>query len=459
MKNFKCFTFAFLLICSFMSGQIENNKDRKLSSKELKLLVDSLSKALNRWYIFHDKAMLMSNTIKANLKNGTYAKISDRSGLVKQLNTDIQKAHKDKHFSIRYDPEEAESLLLAIPDSIVKMENEMMLNEARRRNFGFEKIEILPENIGYVRWDEFNGMEEAIPTINAAFQFVANTKALIIDMRYNGGGWRDAVLTMQNYFFDKKLALNHSINFNNDTVKVYTDPAKTDFKLLMPVYILTSKWTFSGAEDFTYGLKHAGRAIEIGEITGGGAHLTDYFSIGQGFIANIPFARGYNETTGTDWEGTGVLPDVVTEEGEALTKAQSMIYKDMMEKAISTDEENLYRWFSYSVENKASLSKQLSKDSVKYTKEQLEKLCGEYVRQQPTPTVRVKIILKGNYLFIQFNSSTDPEVRLTPVGNNRFVYNDGVGRALDFIVNKEGYGIGYTSIRTNGFNVYDKVKQ
>jgi len=458
MKNYMRFTLVILMICAFISAQSQNSSDKKLSSRELKLLIDSLSRALNRWYVFHDKALLMSNTIKTNFKNGNYSNINDRSDLSKKLTDDIQKAHKDKHLRIRFDPEEALSLVTNMPDSIVKKENELILKEDKRKNYGFIKTEILPENIGYIRWDEFNGAEEALPTINSAFQFVANAKALIIDMRYNGGGWRHAVIAMQNYFFDKRVSLNHAITFNNDTAKAYSDPSKTNFKLAMPVYILTSKWTFSGAEDFTYGLKHAGRAIVIGETTGGGAHMTDYFSIGQGFIANIPFSRGYNETTKTDWEGSGVLPDIAIEESEALTRAQSIIYKDMMEKATNSEEKNLYWWFFYSVENKAALAKQLINDSVKYTKEQLQKLCGDYLRQKPTPAVNTSIILKGNYLYIHFISPPEPDIRLTPVGNNRFVYNDGVGRALDFIVDKDGNAKGYTSIRPIGISVYDKLK-
>src|SRR4051812_32089815 len=98
----------------------------------------------------------------------------------------------------------------------------------------------MPGNIGYIRWDVFvDNIKEAQPIYEAAFKLMFNAKALIIDMRYNGGGNPETVNTMLSCFFDKKLPMNHIINYKHDTVKYYTDPNITDFKLKMPVYILT----------------------------------------------------------------------------------------------------------------------------------------------------------------------------------------------------------------------------
>lgn len=291
----------------------------KLNQKQIGVLVDSVSKALNRWYIFPDKAALVEKTLKANYKKGVYNNANTSQELTMFLNTDIQATHKDKHLAVRYNPQMEKHLMTSTPDSIIKMEEEMMLQDDRARNFDFIKVEKLPGNIGYIRWDGFAGnLPEVTPIMDGAFRFVANTKALIIDMRYNGGGSPETVLAMENYFFDKKIPMTHIIDFKKDTLKQYTDPNKTTFKLKMPVYILTSKWTFSGAEDFTYGMKHSKRAIVVGDTSGGGAHPTDGFLVGQGFIANVPVARSYSEYTKTDWEGTGVYPDIAIKEGGAF---------------------------------------------------------------------------------------------------------------------------------------------
>lgn len=252
----------------------------------------------------------------------------------------------------------------------------MWLSEERSRNFYFTKTEIMPNNIGYVRWDGFVGnTKEAQPTYDAAFKFASNAKALIIDMRYNGGGSPETVNALLNYFFDKKLPMNHIIDHKHDTVKHYTNPSITTFKLNMPVYILTGKRTFSGAEDFTYAMKVAKRATIVGYTTGGGAHPTGPAPLGQGFVLNIPNARSYHEVTGTNWEGTGVYPDVHVKGEQALEKAQLLIFKDLLDKASSAEEKQQVQCQITVFENKLTL---VQNGSINFTNTELQRFCGEY---------------------------------------------------------------------------------
>jgi C-terminal processing protease CtpA/Prc len=88
-----------------------------------------------------------------------------------------------------------------------------------------------------------------------------------------------------------------------------------------PVYVLTSHHTFSGGEDFAYTLQALGRATVIGEATGGGAHPTRGFPISAAVHIGIPFARSVNPVTGTNWQGTGVVPDVAVPEAQAYDTA------------------------------------------------------------------------------------------------------------------------------------------
>jgi len=92
-----------------------------------------------------------------------------------------------------------------------------------------------------------------------------------------------------------------------------------------PVYVLTSSHTFSGAEEFTYNLKTQKRATIVGETTGGGAHPVSGHRIDEHFIIGVPFARAINPITHTNWEGTGIEPDVKVPAADALTTALRMI--------------------------------------------------------------------------------------------------------------------------------------
>ena len=88
--------------------------------------------------------------------------------------------------------------------------------------------------------------------------------------------------------------------------------------------MLTSSRTFSGAEEFTYNLKNLKRATIVGETTGGGAHPVSGHRIDDRFVIGVPFARAINPITKTNWEGTGVEPDVKVAAPDALTTAQKL---------------------------------------------------------------------------------------------------------------------------------------
>jgi C-terminal processing protease CtpA/Prc len=86
--------------------------------------------------------------------------------------------------------------------------------------------------------------------------------------------------------------------------------------------VLTSKRTFSGAEEFTYNLKNLKRATIIGETTGGGAHPGGVFRASEHFGVFVPTGRAINPITKTNWEGTGVTPDVAVPADQALLVAR-----------------------------------------------------------------------------------------------------------------------------------------
>lgn len=188
-------------------------------------------------------------------------------------------------------------------------------------------------------------LDEARPTITSAFRFLANTQAVIIDLRDNGGGSVAMVSQIESYFFPVKTHMNDIVDRKNNTEVYWTDPAKADSVLLQqPVYILTSHHTFSGAEDFSYGMQSIHRATIVGDTTGGGAHPVGSVPVGLGFVANIPYERSLNPYTHTDWEGTGVIPDIPVPSESALETAEKAIFTKWSQKAATGPEKAQGQW-------------------------------------------------------------------------------------------------------------------
>jgi C-terminal processing protease CtpA/Prc len=194
-------------------------------------------------------------------------------------------------------------------------------------NFGFEKLERLAGNIGYLDLRGFPPPQMMGDTAAAAMTFLANMEALIIDLRQNGGGSPDAVALMASYLMGPQPARLNDIydRPSNQTHQYWTLPYVPGKRLAdKDVYLLTSNRTFSAAEDFTYGLKNLKRVTIVGEVTGGGAHPGGPRRINDHFFVGVPSGRSISVVTNTDWEGVGVEPDVKVPAERALATAHLM---------------------------------------------------------------------------------------------------------------------------------------
>src|SRR5262249_14549182 len=166
-----------------------------------------------------------------------------------------------------------------------------MRERTARMNAGFVKVERLPGNVGYLELTGFMSPEEAARPAAAAMNFLAATDALIIDLRKNGGGSPPTVALVCSYFFGEEPVHLNSLYWRKGdrTEEFWTRKAVEGPRYLnKEVYVLTSKRTFSGAEEFTYNLKNLKRATVVGETTGGGAHPGGGVRLGGRFGGVIP---------------------------------------------------------------------------------------------------------------------------------------------------------------------------
>jgi C-terminal processing protease CtpA/Prc len=243
------------------------------------------------------------------------------------LTEHFREVSHDKHLSVTFSPtrlpEESSS---PSPDAIAHYR--LAMEEA---NCGFEKVEHLNGNVGYLKFDFFADPEVCGGTAIAAMNFLANVDALIVDLRQNGGGDPKMVALVSTYLFATPTHLNDLWERKSgETHQYWTLPYVPGKHLpTVPVFVLTSHRTFSGGEEFTNNLKVLKRATIVGEVTGGGAHPVAGHRIDDRFTIGVPFARAINPITKTNWEGVGVDPDVKVTEADALATAQALAVKEL----------------------------------------------------------------------------------------------------------------------------------
>ncbi len=308
--------------------------DQQMSAREI---VTKAMALLRANYVSPELAGGAAAAVEARLAAGEYDRL-DEITLTELVTGHLQEITGDRHLALRLGggpgsgprPE-------AGPDGEPgdrEARRQKMRRIGRLRNFGIRRVERLDGNVGYIDLRGVAMPAAAGPAIAAAMELVAGTYALVIDLRRNGGGSPDGVAFWCSYLLDEKPTHLNDI-FHADTGETRQFWALPylpgDRYLDRPVYLLTSGRTFSGGEDLCYTLQAFGRAQVVGETTGGGAHPTRPFPVSAAVHIAVPFARSVSPVTGTNWQGTGVVPDIPVPEAEAYDVAYARALEHVLD--------------------------------------------------------------------------------------------------------------------------------
>lgn len=365
-------------------------------------VVDRLGETLREVYVFPEVAEKMDAYLHQRLGDQAYDKLDALPAFTQQLTEDLQSISHDLHLRV-----------MPLPPADVNAEQEVdekaierrFLESMRLRNYGFEKLERLTGNVGYLDLRGFLPAEHAGRTAIAAMNFLAHCDALIIDLRQNGGGEPSMIQLISSYFFAEPQHLNSFYIRRDDTTQQFWTQAYVEGPRMTdaPIYVLTSRRTFSAAEEFTYNLKNMKRATIVGETTGGGAHPVDMHRFPElGVQASVPFGRAVNPITGTNWEGTGVEPDVAVPAAEALEVAHREALKKLLETATDPDLRFQLEWAVEGIDVKLH--------PVTLAAAELAAYAGVYGPRQ--------VRLEDGKLYYQRDDG--PVYELVPMGGDRF---------------------------------------
>jgi retinol-binding protein 3 len=297
-------------------------------------------------YVYPGIGEKIAYQLQRRLEAGEYADVADEGALALRLTSELQSISDDRHWSVIHDPKGAAEQV--DPENEAD-ENRMAryLEMARKTNYGFERVERLKGNIGYIDLRHFYPSEYGGETAVAAMNLVANCDALIIDLRQNHGGYPSMVQLITSYLYDPQPRHINTFYYRptNDTQQFWTFPHVPGRRRPdIPVYLLISSVTASGAEEFAYNLQHMKRAMLIGETSAGAAHPVTKEVVHGVFDVRLPYGRPINPITGSDWEGTGVGPDIAVPAEEALKTAHLEAMGHLVAKCQDENERKSLAW-------------------------------------------------------------------------------------------------------------------
>ncbi|MDQ7797594.1 MAG: S41 family peptidase [Candidatus Edwardsbacteria bacterium] len=400
-----------------------------------KSVVDSVSKLLADNYVFPDKAKAMSALLRKNLKVGTYDRLSNPEEFAERLTNDLRSVTKDRHLAVIYGPQRIAQMRC---DTINGETLPEVIRAHQRDNFGFRKVELMPGNVGYIDFRMFDNTQ--LPGAGAAavsaMNFIANAQAVIFDLRRNGGGCPEMIQLISTYLFEGEAHLNDLyLRPSNLTQQYWILPWVPGPRLAkVPVYILTSNYTFSGAEEFSNNLRELRRATIVGQTTGGGAHPVDFKILNDLFILKVSIGRAINPISKNNWEGTGVQPHVKVPADSALDIAYLMALDTLLKSAIDPGEKQEL--------SSIRTIKQAALAAVNVPAELLQRYAGSY-------GLRTISLAEGQ---LYYRREQGPKWKLLPLSEKNFVV-DEVGGQVLFRVDDAGTVAGFDLIRAPGDTV------
>lgn len=432
-----------LLTTSTMQAQ-DQNTQYNISESEKKEVIKLVGKRLIEFYVYPDVARQMAAALSKNFDDGLYNSIKDARHFAMTLTRDLRNISRDGHLDVWFNPQ----LVLENRNAAGKQKElsaevlQKQIKEAQRNNFGFKEVKILDGNIGYLNLTSFTnpelGAEEAV---TAAMNLLSHTDALIIDLRQNGGGHSTMVTLLASYLFDSKPVLLSDfytrVGAKETLEQEWTLPqVKGKKRPGTDVYILTAFRTFSAGESFAYSLQNYKRATIVGERTGGGAHIVTYKIVNDNFMIKVPFGRPVDPNTKTNWEKTGIKPDIETAPKDALLAAQIKALEKLSAAAAAGSEAKIsYEWLL--IDLRAKLI------PVQIDEAALRSYAGTYTGQLG----QRKITFEDGRLFSQ--RVNGPKMMLTPITTDLFTF-EGRNEVRLKINVENNRVVGLTSIGIDG---------
>lgn len=398
---------ALLLAMASATAYAGDAASMSLDAAARREVVENLARSLADTYAEAEPGKRMAQAIRARLVAGAYDKIMAPDEFANALHTDIRAVVDDRHLRVSFDSQATSQPPGAEPGPGQRPPG---MPDFRKMNGAIGRVQILPGNVGYI---EVSGVPPGVEAaIDAAFAFLRNTDALIIDLRGNGGGSPATVAHYMSYLSEGEPYVVMRIFSRSGSV----DETRTrnlgdrSYGARKPVYVLTSHLTFSGGEEFAYDVQAFKRGLTVGETTGGGANPGERQPLGHGFTVFMPTGLGKHPVTNTSWEGVGVKPDVPVAANLALVEAHRLALERLHASATDASERAVLAALSL---NLAAEKAAATTPASPLTHQQL---IGTYVPVAGMGS-NLAVVEKGGRLILQPQGAGPPSRLVPAIGN------------------------------------------
>ncbi|HEY8559531.1 MAG TPA: S41 family peptidase [Pyrinomonadaceae bacterium] len=328
---------VFLLLAALTAAAFAQSESGKIDARFRAATIESVLRLLKEKYAYPEMAEKMRSAVTEKQKSGAYDSITDGEKLAAEITADLRAVFDDRHLKISYSaqPISQNSAKAGAPTA---EEIAAARRKQTRENFGAARVEILDGNVGLIQLNYFAPLDWSAPAYAAMMNFVADTDALILDLRQNGGSMDvDTAPFISGYLFEKPVQVGELYSRETGATRQVWTPAQVPGRRYLgkPVYILTSRRTASGAEGFVSSLKKLNRAVTIGETTMGATMPGMSHRVNEHFT--IWISTGRSSAADAQNENKGIAPDFPVAPEKALAAAHLLILKQLLTAA--TDEQ------------------------------------------------------------------------------------------------------------------------
>ncbi len=276
--------------------------------------IDEAAAAIETDYVLESRAEPLAEDLRRMAESAEPGDCQASETFAKDFTRELRTRSEDLHFVVE------------APGSVDESWVAEWYAAGRENGYGVTRVEILEHNIGLLQISSFYNLQRAGDRLDAAFTLLRDTDALIVDLRGNGGGSAETAWPLQWTFLEQGGPSPLALDSRARGITKRAEPSVPwpRYGTQRPVAVLTDSRSFSAAEAVAYSLQSTGRAIVIGEPSGGGAHMLGApIALAGGYRLHIPTTRPLSPVTGENWEGTGVQPDIEATSEAALQIALS----------------------------------------------------------------------------------------------------------------------------------------